>query len=643
VNEDSDDWRWADADGVQNSVDEWELVSSLSSGSLPHYTLVWKAGWQTWLPACQVAELSSAIPPDKIEHPRPPKLDPSIQEPPAPPIDKYSTYQTREAAAKLLGRPSRPSTRPPQPPGGITAPGLGAPGRGGVPPPTQHRRAPMPTLVEGPAYPATATLRPPGAVPPPPRPVPMRGSAPELRPPRAAQTPLPPPIGGRRAAEIEELPAEDVKSAVAHEPPTVPLATPGRIELHDKPEILLPAQGDAGGAELPAMPPLRPWRADRRFARPAFWLLLGAGTFGIVAMITVAILIAVRGKKSVPPIATGAPATAAPSPEALARPCTLASKATKLAPSIHHAIPPYVAADSDGNPVVGFAASPNDAVGLAIDLDTLETSRKLTETSQEPITGVVPLTAGGKLSFAIDRESKGLRYARTVDGKPPITIGIADDGFASLVGGGVPRTAWPGGEARAITEPRVAVVDDQGFAVTFRRGGQTGAVVVGWLGSDGSRKTDLAAVKTSRKLIGTPTIGANDREILVAFSARTSANAYWGLQIATSDHGAIPARAHPFSIPPGGLGAEAISPAVAGLAGGRWLLQWTEGSTGTRQVRLQTMGSDLIPIGDPLTVSPEQVNAGQGIVWVRDDRALSLFLVKVTAGHELWGAALKCP
>jgi hypothetical protein len=60
-------------------------------------------------------------------------------------------------------------------------------------------------------------------------------------------------------------------------------------------------------------------------------------------------------------------------------------------------------------------------------------------------------------------------------------------------------------------------------------------------------------------------------------------------------------------------------------------------------VRLQTLGSDLIAVGDPVTLSPEEVNAGQGVVWVRGEKALSLFLVKVTSGHELWGAVLKCP
>ena len=105
----------------------------------------------------------------------------------------------------------------------------------------------------------------------------------------------------------------------------------------------------------------------------------------------------------------------------------------------------------------------------------------------------------------------------------------------------------------------------------------------------------------------------------------------------------LPGRAVGFRIPPGGPGAEAISPAAVGLSGGRWLVQWTEGSVGNRQVRVQTLAHDLIPVGDPITVSPEGTNAGQGVVWVQGDTALSLFLVKTGSTHELWGAALKCP
>jgi hypothetical protein len=635
----SSDWRWADADGVQNIVDEWELVSSLSSGSLPHYTLVWKTGWQTWLPACQVAELASAIPPDKAESPVAPQLEPGRTDPPPPPLDKYAAYQTRDAASRLLGRSKAP-TRPPQQPRRKGA-------RGAPPPPAMRPRTPLPTLVEPPSRPATATLRPPGAVPPPPRGVPVPSPAPrELVRGDATQTPIPAVpasparkfglVSARARREEEEVEAEEAPRAPEPEPPTVPIATPGPIEVREKPVILMP---EPSAPE----PELIEREASERPAPISFWVLLGAGGLGILAMIVVALVLGARDKDPVKPVTTGSARTPKQTKSSTV-PCTLGVAAKKLAPSIFHGIPPYLSQDPGGTRIaVGYAASENEAVGITIDPETLDFERKFNQQSQEPITGVVPVTAGGKLSFSVDRESSGLRFARSIDAKPPITIGVSDDGFASVVGGGVPRTIWPGGEERRITEPRVARVGDIGYVVTFRRGGQTGEVVAGWLGLDASRKSELSPVATSRKLIGTPVLSANDREILVAFSARPGATSYWGLQVATAAHGQLPKRAHPFSIPPGGLGAEAISPAVAGLDGGRWILQWTEGSTGNRQVRLQTLASDLIPIGDALTLSPGEVNAGQGVVWVRGDRALSLFLVKVASGHELWGAGLKCP
>jgi hypothetical protein len=92
-----------------------------------------------------------------------------------------------------------------------------------------------------------------------------------------------------------------------------------------------------------------------------------------------------------------------------------------------------------------------------------------------------------------------------------------------------------------------------------------------------------------------------------------------------------------------GTGGGAISPALSAIAGGRWLMQWTEGASGQYQVRVQTLTSDLIAFGSPQLVSPKGANAGQGIVAPFEKGALSLFIL-TTAGHdELWGASLSCP
>ena len=57
--DESQSWYWADSDGVQSIVDEFELLSSLSTGTLPAYTLVWRVGWREWIPASRVAAESS--------------------------------------------------------------------------------------------------------------------------------------------------------------------------------------------------------------------------------------------------------------------------------------------------------------------------------------------------------------------------------------------------------------------------------------------------------------------------------------------------------------------------------------------------------------------------------------------------------
>jgi hypothetical protein len=451
----------------------------------------------------------------------------------------------------------------------------------------------MPTLIDAPASPATATLRPPGAVPPPPRTVPqLRISDP------GPELPTQPKI---LDAPVEQ-PPQDLDQVVTQR-------RPGRPARRALPLVLV------GGALL----------------------------FGAVVVITIGVTLYSRGNTG-SGITTSASTTTAGPPPTVNTPCTPLASAKKLATPIHFAIPPYLA-NSDNRIAVGFAASPREGVGLLVDAKDLQSSERFREKSAIPITGVVPLTAGGSLKFALDGADDSLRFARTINTQPPFAVGVSADGnFARVMSsGGGPQPIWPGFEKARITEPRVATVPDVGHVVTFRDGGQSGEVRVGWLTPDGHEKTKLSSIKVDGTNVGTPMVTANDRDILVTFAARATAGSYWRVQVATAPHGELPERSVGFRIPPGGPGAEAISPAAIGLSGGRWLVQWTEGSAGNRQVRLQTLARDLIPVGDPITVSPEGSNAGQGVVWVQGDTALSLFLVKTGNTHELWGAALKCP
>jgi hypothetical protein len=256
--------------------------------------------------------------------------------------------------------------------------------------------------------------------------------------------------------------------------------------------------------------------------------------------------------------------------------------------------------------------------------------------------GVVPLTKAGELSFAVDRDDAKLKFARTVDAKVPFLVGMNDKGVARAVGDGEPEVIFLGDAEEKITEIRIASIDSVGHALTFRRGGQSGKVVVGWLTPEGKAKTELAEVKGSEPMVGTPTLAANDGAILLAFATRADTSAKWSVELGSAAHGELPRSMRRLAIPPGGPGGEAISPAATGLPKGRWFVQWTEGSSGTRQVRGQLLDRELVPIGDPLDLSPESENSGQGLVLLQNDKLVSMFLVQSGKSHELWATSLSC-
>ncbi len=718
MSDEAEDWRWVDVDGAQKPIDEWELVSSLSTGALPAYTLVWRAGWAQWLPACQVAELSSAVPSEHREAPVEPEVDEARTEAPPPPLEKYERYRTRQAASQLLGsrRPPSPATVPPPPPAAGSSAGRGVSAAASLmgkaagtppPPPPPPARRPMPTLIEQPVAPSSMTLRPPGAVPPPPRGVPMRpriSSIPEE--PKRAASPIDTPIPEIAIREVEAEAEAETGPGVAPGANAAPQAETEQPKAEPAPKVedlartqesaeapvgLAKAAGSADKAgpvappsELPTGPraataPLVPpealpsWSAELDAASepnaspgppvtapapaaaptpapatPAGGArfpvaLVGLGALALVLGVIVVVLLATRSNK-LNPLRTagsvGASATASASPR---QACTLTLPAHRLASSILRSIPPYIASTPDGSRVaVGVAASRTSALGLLVGPTTLSVARAFARNGHSPLLGVVPTTASGKIGFAVTRSDGPLGFARTVDAKPPFMLGMSDTGLARVVGSGQPQVLWPGGTGEHMTEIRVATTPAGEHAVAFRRGGQSGQVLVGWLGPDGARKSALSPVSGGR-FLGTPMVAANKKSILVVFASRDDRQAEWGVRLAAAPNGEAPSGSQDFAIPAGGPGDEAISPAAAGLGDDHWLLQWTEGSRGHHEVRVQPLGADLAPAGPPITVSPKEANAGQGVVWVRGGKAISLFLITQGRRLELWGAALSCP
>lgn len=361
---------------------------------------------------------------------------------------------------------------------------------------------------------------------------------------------------------------------------------------------------------------------------------------------TVVLLLALLKPRTTGPVApTESAAASAPvAPEKAAAGCTLERPARRLAETAFFQVPVIAASAKHGTRVaIGFAADKLDAKGLLVDPADLSAIDAFTTRARTAILGVVPMTASNDVAFAVDEAQPAFASARTVDAKQRFSVGVTRDGFAVRSGSGE-EVPWPGkSDKPAITTPRIAVAPDGSYAVAFRHGGQDGKVLLGWLDESGHKKSELKAVSTDATLVGTPVVAAGPKGALLAFAAKNAATDPYGIELARAPIGGAPEHSHRFGIPAGGPGTEAISPSVEDLGQGRYLLQWTEGSAGNRAVRVQILSADLVPIGEAITLSAADQNAGQGALWIGTDRALALFLSKTEASHELWGATLKCP
>jgi hypothetical protein len=527
-------------------------------------------------------------------------------------------------------------------------------------PPPPPQRPPVPTLIEMGPPTVTGTLRPPAAVPPPPRGVPTLRTA-EAQPESfqsvvtTTSTPLPPQV---TATPLPTIVITD-KSVAGPNPAPPPNAAdaPFIAELPnptpppwDAEVPRPPVSGSALSTAPSSIPPPKGSLFLRRRHGGLSVAAIALSAAAAVLTVIVVVLLVTRSSSTEAPApapAETAPSAAAPAksqaPPPTRQVCSVVASPKRIAPSIVLSVPPYVSQVPTSQRIaIGLAPSRTQAAGLTLDAASLDAARTFSQAGTAAVVGVVPLTKAGELSFAVDRVDAKLKFARTVDAKVPFTVGMNDKGFARAVGDAEPEVVWLGEPEEKITEVRVASIDTVGHALTFRRGGQSGKVLVGWLTPEGKAKTELTEVKASEPMIGTPTLAANDAAIVLAFATRTGADAKWSIELGTAAHGELPSSMRKLAIPPGGPGDEAISPAVTGLPKGRWFVQWTEGASGKRQVRGQLLDRELVPIGDPLDLSPEAENSGQGMVLLQSDKLISLFLVQAGKSHELWATSLSC-
>jgi len=326
------------------------------------------------------------------------------------------------------------------------------------------------------------------------------------------------------------------------------------------------------------------------------------------------------------------------------KPCTVVTSAVRIAdwaePSV---VPAFAAIPGSRRVAVGFAQTGTYAVGITIDPRTLDRDQIFREARQQKLVSVVPTADQGKLHFQVVREGFVLASARAVDATTPFFLGTTSEALARVVGKELPTPIWSFPEADQSTVPRIATVPGLGHAVALRRGGKGGDIAAGWLEPSGAKKSEMLGIRADGNFAGTPAIAASEDAILIAFASRKTDGPSWNIVLATAKHGQLPATASRFTLPPGGPGGDAMSPAIGALTAGRWLLAWTEGPSGNRVARAEVLDRDLTPLSDPLNLSPDGANAGQGVVWTSSDVGAVLFYVQNDRkSHELWGTSVEC-
>ena len=589
------EWRWVNEKGTHNAVDSRELVDALLAGRMTPHVWVWRTGWTSWVRASQVAELSTAIPKGARLPTVSVAIDPNVVTPPPIPTHTFDSgsYVRRLSTPVPKAMPARQLVRRPA----------------------------APTLVdtnESENH-ASHTLRPPGAVPPPPRTYSGSFS-----------------FDVQRAIDQASFLADSNLSTVSVNPDLVMRSVLGEEE---------PSVAVSLASKRLAEPPPAPLLLGDSFdvvqsaARRKRVILAASAILVVSAVASFAAFSSHTGSKSA---AARASATASSSRPAL-QPCHVVAAAERLTPSIALNVPPVVATAPDGQSIaVGFADTSTSAAGILVNPATRSVRYAFREAGNGRVTSVVPRLQASQLSFAVARDGESFKEARVVPGVHEFKFGQTLEGFSRQSGSENPEIVWPTDIDTPCTGARIATLPGGGHAVTFRQGGKSGSIQVGWLTDDGRSRLAPTALRTDAKSLGNPSIAVSGAKVLVTFAARNADSEPWAVHMALVPNDGAVATAQRLAAVPGGPGGDAIAPVAVGISDGRFILQWSEGVTGHRQVRVQTLDEQLQPWGAAATVSPPDTNAGPGALWVDGNRSVSFFVVNVGKGAELWAAPLLC-
>ena len=298
---------------------------------------------------------------------------------------------------------------------------------------------------------------------------------------------------------------------------------------------------------------------------------------------------------------------------------------------------------------IGFAPGEHEAMAVRVDPASVSAISSARATSKDTVKRVTPtVSAKGALSLVVDADRKNdkLQGRRTVLASPAVQVGAVDGHVAwSRLGGPPAGQLWPldGGDPVDALRGAVERAGSQTIALVFRR---SSSVWLGTLDDSGSSlavRGDVSHIDGLGTAVGSPVVAISDGVVLAAWSDRPSSDTPWKLRWARFQAGQPAGAANAFVPPAGGKGEQTMSPGIAALPGGRFLLVWTEGPQSGHDVRALTLGPDGAPIGSPLTISTPGVNAGQGQAAVTESGSgVVAFLQTGGSGFEVVATPVSC-
>jgi hypothetical protein len=323
--------------------------------------------------------------------------------------------------------------------------------------------------------------------------------------------------------------------------------------------------------------------------------------------------------------------------------CTMAGEAHVVSPRAF--VQSGVEAVSvPGAIALGFAVDPRNGIAVTVDpasigITTTVKGRALGGDARR----MSPVLERGKLTLVpgVDKKGDKLQGRRVVGTSPSLDLGIAE---GSLVWAPHDQNSYAklfpldgDGPVEAI---RAVPLPSKGIAVAFRRGN---AIYVGAAKGDAVLTAEGALSRIAGLgQVGSPSITTSGDSIIVAWSDRATAQDPWQVRWTKLTVGGAPDAPKQLALPEGGLGAQAMSPSVAGLGAGRFVVAWSEG-TPTHQVRAVTLKADGSASGAPMALSAAGVNAGQPQIAVGPDgRGVVAFLASKGKGYELHATPVAC-